>query len=610
MDTITKLLRELSAEFGDVKITAGNKVIKITLEDGDTDQSQSTPADTSVPTHTTLVTGLWNMGRGEISDAFKRSYQQYKEKFAELLKTPLPMFIHVAAEDEDFVWQYRSRDNTQIKILSKEHFETWFPFFEAVQKIRTNTEWYSQAGWLTESPQAKLPHYNPIVMSKMFLLNDAAASNPFNSEYLFWIDAGITNTIHSGYFWHDRVFDNLPKYMEAIDSILMISYPYEGAEEIHGFPRAPLARYCKTDYVKYVCRGGFFGGKKDHIHDMNGLYYNILSSTLSDGLMGTEESIFTILSHKYPSKFHRFEIAQNGLISPFFEAMKDVDTAIRRNVPKTLTYKTSTIALYVLGFNSPSQFEDLCKSLELADKNLVVRTKRYLINNSTDRTTFAEYDTLCERYGFTEIHKDNIGICGGRQFVAEHFEQSDADFYLFFEDDMQLNPPDITTPTCKMGMRTFIPNFLYNITSIALKEKLDFLKISFSEFFGDNSVQWAWYNVPQAVRTEVWPHNDRLPETGLDPNAPLTQFNHIKAFNKVSYALGNVYYSNWPQLVSRDGNKKMFLDTKWDHPYEQTWMSYIFQESRAGNIKGAILLASPVTHDRVHHYSATERREN
>ena len=63
-------------------------------------------------------------------------------------------------------------------------------------------------------------------------------------------------------------------------------------------------------------------------------------------------------------------------------------------------------------------------------------------------------------------------------------------------------------------------------------------------------------------------------------------------------------------IVGKAGNQKMFLDTEWAHPYEQTWMSYMFQETIKGNLKPAILLASPIKHDRIIYYEAHERREN
>jgi hypothetical protein len=54
----------------------------------------------------------------------------------------------------------------------------------------------------------------------------------------------------------------------------------------------------------------------------------------------------------------------------------------------------------------------------------------------------------------------------------------------------------------------------------------------------------------------------------------------------------------------------MFLDTKWEYPYEQTWMSHMFQMQMKGELNSAVLLASPIRHDRIHWYKPEERREN
>jgi hypothetical protein len=559
---------------------------------------------------TTIVTGLWNLGRGEIADSFKRSYDHYKDRFAELLKAPNNMIIYVAKEDEDFIWQYRTPDNTFVKIMEREQFESWFIFFDKVQQIRERSEWKEQVGWLTESPQATLKYYNPIVMSKMFMLNDATLYNPFNSENFYWIDAGITNTVHSGYFYHDKVFNNLPEYTAAVDKFIFLSYPYAGGEEIHGFPRNEMARYCNTDYVNYVCRGGFFGGNKKHISTVNSLYYDVLASTLNEGLMGTEESIFTILTHRHPTLIHRFELTDDGMIWPFFEKLKDVKSFIAE-LPKTSSDVIgSKNSLYILTFNSTSQFKSVVESMKKMDTNMYSTSRKILVNNSTDESLFEEYDRLCEIYGFEEIHLDNLGVCGGRQYIAEHFDQTDSDFYMFFEDDMHLADPEQVGHACKNGFSTKVESLYDNVINIMLKEKFDFLKFSFSEFYGSNNIQWAWYNVPQDIRTKYWPLYDKLPVDGLDENAPRTNFTNIETLNGVSYIKGEVYYSNWPQIVSRQGNKKMFLDTTWAHPYEQTWMSHMYQLTKLNQLNAGVLLASPIHHDRFDFYDGALRKES
>jgi predicted alpha/beta hydrolase family esterase len=84
----------------------------------------------------------------------------------------------------------------------------------------------------------------------------------------------------------------------------------------------------------------------------------------------------------------------------------------------------------------------------------------------------------------------------------------------------------------------------------------------------------------------------------------------MKKHQDITYMEGEVHYCNWPLWVSRDGNYKIFLETKWDHPFEQTWMSYVFQKIKKDEIKPAVLLLSPIKHDRFDHYTAEERREN
>jgi hypothetical protein len=54
----------------------------------------------------------------------------------------------------------------------------------------------------------------------------------------------------------------------------------------------------------------------------------------------------------------------------------------------------------------------------------------------------------------------------------------------------------------------------------------------------------------------------------------------------------------------------MFLEEKWAHPYEQTWMSYMFQEVKKGSMKFGLLLASPTEHDRFDHYDGKLRKES
>mgnify|MGYP003339872301 CR=1 FL=1 len=553
----------------------------------------------------TVVTGIWDLKRHQAGQGFKRAFSHYIENFKKLLKTDYNLLIFIEKEYEHVVWESgRTSENTSVIIKPASSFQYEFPFYDQVQKIRKDEAWLGQAAWLRESTQATLDLYNPMVMSKMFMLHDAKIHNPFDTDYFVWLDGGITNTVHEGYFSHDKVLDKIDS---LINKFLFVSFPYVDGQEIHGFTRSKMSEYCGSD-PKYVCRGGIFGGHKDYISEANSLYYSILADSLDKGFMGTEESIFTIMSYLSPEDYSRYELVEEdcGLLGKFFEMLKNLNPLSK--TPKLSKTINSDCALYVLTFNSPDQFSKLIESFKQVPY-FFDDLEKYVLDNSTDESVFSENQRIADENNFTLIKKNNIGICGGRQFIAEHFSNINCKYMLFFEDDMFLNPPS-ENGFCINGFRKYVDKILQKSIKIMDKEKFDFMKLSFTEFFGDNRTQWAWYNVPQDVREKHWPNYHTLPTHGLDPNAPLTQYENVKNQDGLTYLTGDVYYANWPQIVSQAGNKKMFLDTTWAHPYEQTWMSHIFQKTKAKEISSGILLASPITHDRFIHYDQSQRVES
>jgi len=597
MDEILNLLKDLSKENLDSVLSMARSLKKNKMEIQNKEL--------------TLVTGLWNINRPG------RDFSHYIEHFKKFLEIPVNMFIYIPKEYEYLVWEKRDRETTYVKNYELQDIKSLYaPFWDKTQAIRTNHEWLNQTGeqgWLKASPQAALEWYNPIVQSKMFMLSDASIWDPFSSEYFLWLDAGITNTVWENYFIKDRVLDKINKHL---DTFLFLSYPYETKDEIHGFRKSEMDRMSGRD-VKYVCRGGLFGGRKSLIRDANAEYYALLDSSISRGFMGTEESIFSIMSYLNPYNYRRYELDANGLIVKYIQNLLQ-DTAelcpkpeqnykIKNNNPQIAGLKTS---LYMLTFNFPEQVEYTLNTFMQNSADWLGKTRKILIDNSTNDEARIKNREIADKWGFEHIiRNENTGINGGRLFAAEHFDASDSDYYFFFEDDMGLHP-NTEVGYCRNGFRKYVPNLYDNLHKIMVREGFDFLKFSFTEVYMDNHIQVSWYNVPQTVRTRDFPDYDKLPITGMDPNTPRTKFENIDVFDGLAYITGNVYYANWPTIVSREGNKKMFLTTKWEKPYEQTWMSYMYQQYLEGKIKPAVLLASPVNHNRISHYKPEDRREN
>ena len=736
----------------------------------------------------TYVTALLDIKRDKLeSNSFKRPFQLYLDKISILLNhlQDANLVVYIHPDNFEYIKNIKSK-NIVLKELTCDNLRTT-EYYEPIQKIRNTDSWKNQVNWLKESTQASLELYNPLIFQKMHFLDEISKENPFNTEYFLWIDAGIANAQANPATFSDINFEKnlIPK----LDKFLFICFPYNNYSEIHGFSKEGISHYVPNEPVDKVARATFFGGQADEISFLTQKYKKIALDSLNRGYMGTEESIYTLLSYLYKDLINIAMTGQNGLIRGFLDTLTannskewdgkgafnykggraqqnpkilsifpeffknnpDIDLVIElgtgggglalllaeetekigakfitydkgnrhpsklleladfRNkdlyTPETIneikeliklhkktlvlcdggnkvqefitysdalkvgdiimahdyapnreyfeshiknkiwnwleiqdndiqssidingleTYfpefqeaawtckiktKGNRTDLYVLTYNAPEQFSFLCESIIKSSPEMFENSDKYVVNNSLDESTFEKYSKLFKKYNFTEFKKDNIGICGGRQFIAEHFNTTPNEYMFFFEDDMSMNPPEDINTVCKNGFSKYHPNFYKTMLKIVNKEKFDFLKWTFTEFFGDNQKQWAWYNVPQEFRNKHWPDYNKLPEHGHDPNSPHTNFKNIKSIDGVPYATGEVYYCNWPQTVSKQGNQKMFLDTTWKHPYEQTWMSHIFKRTIKGEINPGILLMSPITHDRFKHYTPDERREN
>jgi len=565
--------------------------------------------DLEVTPNLTVVTGLWDISR------VGRSFDHYIENFNKFLDIPVNMFIYVPKDLEHLVWEKRSKENTYVRVFELEDIKNNFyqPFWDKTQEIRTNPEWLDQATWLSNSPQASNEWYNPIVQSKMFMLHDAKILNIFDTDYFIWLDAGITNTVYEKYFTDNKCLDKL---IPHLSTFLFLSYPYQANTEIHGFDFKAINKYAREE-VKYVCRGGLFGGHKDFLSQANGMYYHLLQDTLNSGHMGTEESLFSLMAHLEPHIYRRYALDENGLIVKFVQDLMEDKVRLENHgtrahvLPKGVyNPNTTKTSLYMLTFNFPEQIEHTLATWEANSSDWLSKPRKILLDNSTDYAAQEDNKLIAHQYGFEYISLEgNKGINGGRLFAAKHFQESDSDYYFFFEDDMGLYPAS-ENGTCRNGFKNYTPDLYKKVHEIMAKEDFDFLKLSFTEVYMDNNIQVSWYNVPQSVRTYLWPDYDQLPVNGIDPYAPRTKFDKIDTHNELAYISGEIYYANWPMIVSKKGNQKMFLDTQWENPFEQTWMSYMFQETIKNNLNPAVLLASPVWHNRIVYYKPEERREN
>ena len=533
----------------------------------------------------TIVTALFDIGRNELIEGFGREFSHYLAKFKELMAIELPMVIFCEQSLNEYVWKYRNPSNTKI-VNKRLEFIKREAFFPKIQKIRNDFQWKNIAGWLTNSPQSALEMYNPIVMSKQFWLHDASLYNYFDTKYFLWLDAGITNTVNVVEYFKDR---NIIRHLKkCMNKMLYVAFPYETTTEIHGFHKSAIDAFSEGNNVNRVVRGGCFGGNKESISAINEVYYHMLHDTLSSGYMGTEESIFSILSYKYSHLIHLEMINGDGLIGTFFERLKQIPNEDC----------TDEIAIYVLTYNTPKQFETWINSFKCGYPEAYVNFKKYVLNNSDDPSIQKEYKKLFKLHGFKEIPFNNIGITEGRYEVAKHFSNTKHGYMIFFEDDMLLTSS--RGQENKSGFHTYFgKDALIKIRDILDQEDLDYIKLSFDEVYGDNSLNWAWHHTSPSLKDEMF-----------GGNVPYSKVSHISSYRGIPFAVGEYFYCNWPILFSKNGNRKIFLDNEIKHKHEGAYMYRSLELFKLNQLKSGCILGSIIDHNRQFDYDRSKRKEN
>lgn len=258
----------------------------------------------------TLVTCLLDLGRDELANdgyQFRRDFKMYLDALQTWLTHKYPKVVYTSQKIADEVMKNmseESRARTKFVITNRAELRSkWLgpDNYEKVQEIRTSPEWRARASWLENSPQAGLQDYNPLVMSKLFMLRDAARNNYFSTSHFVFLDSKhncqkpMIMTPKNDHIIRAHMFNKF----------LLTTFDYTPVSEVHGFEYSAfnkflnLANNQKQQLVK-VGRGGIFGGSAFVVEYMAAMYDITLTATLREGLMGTEENILSILKYQVP----------------------------------------------------------------------------------------------------------------------------------------------------------------------------------------------------------------------------------------------------------------------------------------------------------------------
>jgi FkbM family methyltransferase len=262
----------------------------------------------------TLVTSVFDLSRGETDLRFRSAYGRYLDQFKQLLQVDWPMIVFASPELVEMVRRCRPSPHTFIVEKSADDLLN-FPFADTLRAIRQHRPEPATA----RADQLDL--YYPIVLSKQFFLNDAAIYNPFETEYFLWVDGDIASHIGDpvAQFTHE-CRRNLATLLSS-GRLMYVGCPAQPASGTTPDARAPMAAPAAPEPA-YLASGRLFGGGRDAIHAINGLYYSALETTLTAGHLGSEAELLTMLSSQRQRSCDVQLLASDRPLATFFDRLQ------------------------------------------------------------------------------------------------------------------------------------------------------------------------------------------------------------------------------------------------------------------------------------------------
>lgn len=246
----------------------------------------------------TIVTSLQDIRRHNMDG---RKWDEYLEWFSVTLQIKAPMVVFVDESLVKFVKHYRGDQKTEI-ITEKLEDVPFYKYKDRMDEIIASEDYQKR---IADAPRIECQHslYSIIQFSKFWWVKEAVSRNYFDSDFYFWMDAGL-----SRFFYDMDISQNYPgeearKQLETIKDKVLI--------QVSMFPYQDLynAKVLGEDYLlnnrSYVM-GGMFGVGKEKIDELCGLVEQTFEKLLDDGIVNNEQIVLGYLFKKHPDLFIEF----------------------------------------------------------------------------------------------------------------------------------------------------------------------------------------------------------------------------------------------------------------------------------------------------------------
>ena len=242
----------------------------------------------------TFVTALFDIGRDKKGDG--RTILEYLIWFKKTLQLNCNLFIVTEEKFIKFINRHRPKNyKTYIKndILQNAYY---YKYREQIKNI-IESEQYKNKIRYPNRVECKIPEYNIIQYSKFGWLNDCIEINPFNSDYFFWIDAGI-----SRFFYNVNLKNTYPS-SNGLQIILNSDKKFI-IQQRHDLQQFNIDKNFIWG-ADNLLKGGMFGGHKNIIKILSIILEKIfVKEMLEKNNVNNEQLALALLWKKYSNLFY------------------------------------------------------------------------------------------------------------------------------------------------------------------------------------------------------------------------------------------------------------------------------------------------------------------
>jgi hypothetical protein len=246
----------------------------------------------------TLVTCFFDINRHKKDG---RTIDEYQEWIKKTLQLNCNLYIVTEPKFYDFFNYNQSYTNRKIKVIEFKDLH-YYKYYDKIKHIIESDDYKKKIAY-PNRVECVLPEYNIIQYSKFHCLQMAIEENPFQSNYFFWIDAGI-----SRFFLDVDISKPFPTNIPVKDKFIIQK-------------RNDLYKYIiDKDFIwkadNLLC-GTMFGGNSKIIQQLSKLVEDTFINMLKQNNTNNEQLALAIVWKENPHLFHLLNNVYNCHLSIF-----------------------------------------------------------------------------------------------------------------------------------------------------------------------------------------------------------------------------------------------------------------------------------------------------